>query len=637
MQVQDVTLAADHCGRGHRLLQQRLLDQFTQRPLGRCTRPGAAGRRFRPHPRQQRREARQRQPLRALKTLIAQVKLGRSVEHREQFAEVAHALGAAQQQQPTRVERIVEQRQEPLLQLDVQVDQQVAAADQVEFGKRRVLDQVLLGENQHVADVFVDPVARAVSLWCKKPRQPLGRDVGRDTERKQPCPGTGHRLAVDVSGKDLHGAVLAQRLDQFLKQDRDRIGFLAGRATRRPDPDHAARRLTGKQLGQALVFERLESLGVAKKTGHADQHVAKQRLHLDRGLLQVLDVAVDRFDLVHRHSPGDAALDRAGLVLRKIMAGLGPQQHEDLLHRVLGLWRRRCQQPRQLAIGMDGVGDQLGRHLGGRQHIVDHAGGDRAARHAVELGRFGFLRHHHAGLALDRARAQRAVAAGAREHDADRALTLVLGQRAEEEIDRQALTPRRRGLQQLQAPVDECHVAVGRDDVSAVGLHHHAVLNLENLHPGVAPHQFAEQALVVRRQVLHQHEGHAGVGVSGHAGEKSLEGRQTTGRSADADHREIRRRWRLIGRRSRLVDRRCRARSIGGAGIWSAGRHDRICIRQIVLMLAPPWQPFLTLSVGVACRPRDARNRGLRCGNAAALRCGNPLARTAPQRLAGQT
>jgi hypothetical protein len=62
------------------------------------------------------------------------------------------------------------------------------------------------------------------------------------------------------------------------------------------------------------------------------------------------------------------------------------------------------------------------------------------------------LRHDHAAFALDRAHAQRAVAAGARQHDADRPFVLVLRQRAEEEIDRQALAARLRRLQQLQRP-----------------------------------------------------------------------------------------------------------------------------------------------------------------------------------------
>ena len=68
-----------------------------------------------------------------------------------------------------------------------------------------------------------------------------------------------------------------------------------------------------------------------------------------------------------------------------------------------------------------------------------------------------------------------------------------------------------------------------------MGSHRHAVLDLEDLHAGVAPDEVGEDALVVRGQVLHQHKGHAGIGVGGHAGKEGLEGRQPPGRGADAD------------------------------------------------------------------------------------------------------
>jgi hypothetical protein len=83
---------------------------------------------------------------------------------------------------------------------------------------------------------------------------------------------------------------------------------------------------------------------------------------------------------------------------------------------------------------------------------------------------------------------------------------------------------------------------VGRDDVGAVDRHRHAVLDLEDLHAGVAPDQVGEDALVVRGQMLHQYEGHAGIGVRRHAGEKRLKRSQAAGGGAHADHRHHRHR-----------------------------------------------------------------------------------------------
>ena len=115
---------------------------------------------------------------------------------------------------------------------------------------------------------------------------------------------------------------------------------------------------------------------------------------------------------------------------------------------------------------------------------------------------------------------------------------LVLRQRPEEEVDRQALAARKARFQQLQRAVQKRHVAARRNDVSAVGLHHHAVLHLENLHARVTPDQVGEEALVVRSQMLHQHKGHVRIGVDWHAGEERLKRRQPPGGRPDAHDRK---------------------------------------------------------------------------------------------------
>ena len=172
---------------------------------------------------------------------------------------------------------------------------------------------------------------------------------------------------------------------------------------------------------------------------------------------------------------------------------------------------------------------------------------------------FGGLHHHHAALALDRAHPEGAIRTGAREHDAHGALVLVCGERAEKEIDRQALAAGRGGLEQLQRAVEEGHVAIGRDDVGAVGLDDHAVLDFEHLHAGVAPDQVGEDALVIGREVLHQHESHARVDFGRHAGEEGLERGETAGGGADADDGERRMRQ---GRGNRTLGRRGRRRGV---------------------------------------------------------------------------
>ena len=566
VQVQDVALAVDQRAVRGQLAQQGLFGQVAQGQfLRRCRRLGAA-RLHRIDRRHRRQIARRRDAPDAVKIRLAPVQLGFPVLDGKHLDKFAHAFGSAEEQPAARFQRVVEQGHELFLKVGTQIDQQVAATDQVKLGERRVLEHILLGKHQHVADALVNAVGTAVGLGGEKARQAFRREVGGDAGRIQSGAGSGDRPAVDVGGEHLHRVVLLDGLHMLLQQDRNGIGFLAGGAAGRPDAHRGAGRLVVKELWNHLFLQHLEGLRIAEEIGHADQHVAKQRLHLTRRLLQVLDVAVDLVDLVHRHAPLDAAVDRAWLVLREVVAGLGAQQDENFLQRALDPGRRDGGGLTGQAEGVRGVGDQLGRHFGRRQCVVHQAGGDGAARHAFELGGFRVLRHHHAALALDRAHALRAVAAGAGQHDADGTLALVLCERAKEKVDRQALAARGGRFQQLQRAVQERHVAVGRDDVGAVGCYRHAVLDLEHLHAGIAADQVGEDALVVGGQVLDQHKGHAGFGVDRHAGEERLKGRQAAGRGTDADNRKRTRRGR--GRRSlrRCVRRGCVRRGCGGSG-----------------------------------------------------------------------
>ena len=85
-----------------------------------------------------------------------------------------------------------------------------------------------------------------------------------------------------------------------------------------------------------------------------------------------------------------------------------------------------------------------------------------------------------------------------------------------------------------------------RNDVDAVGLNDHAILDFEDRQARVAAIEFGEDALVIRVEVLHEHEGHAGtcgelaesVGVLRHAGEERFKRRQSARRRANADDGE---------------------------------------------------------------------------------------------------
>ena len=274
---------------------------------------------------------------RAAKIFFALIQLRFVVQWGKQIAKLAHGLRGAQEEKTARVQRIVEQGHELLLQVAAHIDEQIAAADEVDFGEGGIFDDVVLGKDQHVAEAFVDAVGAAVGFGRKEPRQPFRRDVRGDAGRIEAGAGCGDCAAVDVGGEDLHPVILLEQLQALLQEDGDGIGLLAGGASRRPDADHGARTLSGKELGDDLFVEGFEGLRIAEKTGHADQQVAKQCLHLGRRLPKILDVFVDLFDVLDGHAPFDPPVEGARLVLGEVVAGLGAQQDEDLFQRILSV------------------------------------------------------------------------------------------------------------------------------------------------------------------------------------------------------------------------------------------------------------------------------------------------------------
>ena len=79
------------------------------------------------------------------------------------MAQAADALGRAQDQQTAGVQGVVHQRQELLLRLGIDVDQEVSTTEDVELRERRIDEDVLRRKDHQVADFFLDPVALALA------------------------------------------------------------------------------------------------------------------------------------------------------------------------------------------------------------------------------------------------------------------------------------------------------------------------------------------------------------------------------------------------------------------------------------------------------------------------------------------
>src|SRR5438046_1145891 len=96
------------------------------------------------------------------------------------------ALGGAQKQIAASPQRKMEQRNDPILQIGVQIDQQVTAGNQIDARERSVLDEIMRREDTHLAQ-FLDH-AVSVSFMDKPARQPLGRYIASNGLREAPDP-----------------------------------------------------------------------------------------------------------------------------------------------------------------------------------------------------------------------------------------------------------------------------------------------------------------------------------------------------------------------------------------------------------------------------------------------------------------
>lgn len=106
----------------------------------------------------------QGRPNQARLIIVSSIELPFAVQGRKQGREFPHGFGRPQEQDALRVEGIVEQGKKPLLRLSVQIDQQVAATDQIEPRKGWIFKHILFREDQEIANYFLSVVKSAVPI-----------------------------------------------------------------------------------------------------------------------------------------------------------------------------------------------------------------------------------------------------------------------------------------------------------------------------------------------------------------------------------------------------------------------------------------------------------------------------------------
>ena len=193
---------------------------------------------------------------------------------------------------------------------------------------------------------------------------------------------------------------------------------------------------------------------------------------------------------------------------------------------------------------------QLLRHLGSRQHQVDHTGLDGGARHAVVLGVVRGLRQGHAALFLDPRQAHRTVGTGARQHHAEGVVLVHVGQVTEEQVDGHMVAASAVGRSDAQVAVVGGKTVGRRNHIDMVAFDRHRLGDLAHRHRRGFLDDPVGHALVVGRQVQHHHK--SCTAIAGHLLEEGADGLQPSSRRTDTDHREIQVAWAQRG-----VLRRC--------------------------------------------------------------------------------
>lgn len=137
-------------------------------------------------------------------------------------------------------------RHEPLLQLLVEIDQEIAARDQIDAGKRGVADHAVRRKDAEVPDILAQRVADAIA--GKKTVEPLWADVLQHRRGVARRAGYADRRIINVSREhdDLRPRLELRHL--FEQQHGDRVGLLAGGASGHPDTDRIVRPLTLEQM-----------------------------------------------------------------------------------------------------------------------------------------------------------------------------------------------------------------------------------------------------------------------------------------------------------------------------------------------------------------------------------------------------
>ena len=209
----------------------------------------------------------------------------------------------------------MKQGQQAALQCCIKVNHQIAAAQQVEFGKRRIQNNIVLRKQHAVTDAFGNPVVAIVR--GKKLAQPFRRHTVTDGGRVLPQTGCGNGVRAQVRGENLQAAlaVARQAFCYLGKCHGQRIRLFSGRTTHHPCAQRVARCPAGQEFWQRDIYQMLPNQRIPEKAGHPNQQLLEQQVYFLAVVSQKRGIQRWCFYRMNGHAALDAAVQRVGLVV----------------------------------------------------------------------------------------------------------------------------------------------------------------------------------------------------------------------------------------------------------------------------------------------------------------------------------
>src|SRR5690348_15678209 len=210
------------------------------------------------------------------------------------------------------------------LERGLEINEEIAAAHQIHLGKRRIVQNIVLGKDAAVPNGFADAVACVGAI--EESAQALRRNIPLNIIRIAAAASLDDAGFAYVGSKELKRSFRSFVAEEFQKGNRNRIGFLAGSAAGRPDPNRRFGRSIFQKLRKNFGLQSVKNARIAEEAGYIDQQVLIESIWLSRRLLNEFQVVAQTIHPVDHHSPVDSSQNRGLSVMSEVHSGGFPQE-----------------------------------------------------------------------------------------------------------------------------------------------------------------------------------------------------------------------------------------------------------------------------------------------------------------------